>query len=519
MDKNPEALQSVLSDEITFHPSKAKNTYKHWLENIKDWCISRQLWWGQRIPAWYDQDGNYEVASTIEEAFKQFKSKNSTIKIEDISQDEDVLDTWFSSWLWPMEVFKGISNPANEEATYYYPSTTLVTGQDIIFFWVARMIMAGYEYEDQRPFKDVYFTGMVRDKQGRKMSKQLGNSPDLLGLIDQYGADATRFGIMIASPAGNDLLFDESALEQGRNFNNKMWNALKLVKMWEGRVSISDKMADDSTVNSHLSADNFALEWFENRLNEVRLEVDELMKQFRLSEALKTIYSLIWDDFCSWYLEWVKPGFEQPIEAAVYEKTNGFFTELMHLLHPFMPFVTEEIYHQLAERYDDLSVRQFAAAGTTEPTVLANALLLKDIISGIRDVRNKQQIKPKEAIALHIQTDNTTVYKTLETILAKQINAKSISYTDDVVAGTITCVIGKDKFYIETEQPMDTGKQKDELQKELDHLRGFLVAVEKKLGNEKFVANAKPEVLALEEKKRSDAHIKIKIIEDSLAGL
>ncbi len=514
MDKNPEALQSVMTDKITFHPAKAKNTYNHWLENIKDWCISRQLWWGQRIPAWYDENGKYYVAEDKAAAEKLAALQNSSFVIGQSSlvQDEDVLDTWFSSWLWPMEVFKGISNPGNSEAKYYYPSTTLVTGQDIIFFWVARMIMAGYEYEDQKPFNDVYFTGMVRDKQGRKMSKQLGNSPDLLGLIDQYGADATRFGIMIASPAGNDLLFDESALEQGRNFNNKMWNALKLLKMWEGRQA-SASLPDGSEESAA-----FAVQWFENRLNEVRLEVDDLMKQFRLSEALKTIYSLIWEDFCSWYLEWVKPGFEQPIDAAVYEKTNSFFTELMHLLHPFMPFVTEEIYHQLAERNDDLCVKQFATAGSTEASVLANAILLKEIITGIRDVRNKQQIKPKETIALHIQTDNAAVYKSLETILAKQINAKSISYTEDVVTGTITCVIGKDKFYIETEQPMDSGKQKEDLQKELDHLKGFLISVEKKLGNEKFVANAKPEVLALEEKKKSDANIKIKIIEDSLAG-
>ena len=513
MEKNPEALQSVMSDEITFHPSKAKNTYNHWLENIKDWCISRQLWWGQRIPAWYDENGNYEVASTIKKAFEQFKSKNSKVKIEDISQDEDVLDTWFSSWLWPMEVFKGISNPGNEEAKYYYPSTTLVTGQDIIFFWVARMIMAGYEYEDKKPFNDVYFTGMVRDKQGRKMSKQLGNSPDLLGLIDQYGADATRFGIMISSPAGNDLLFDEGALEQGRNFNNKMWNALKLIKLWQGRQS-SEQLAEGSGPSAE-----FAVRWFESRLNEVRLEVDELIKQFRLSEGLKTIYSLLWDDFCSWYLEWIKPGFDQPIDAAVYEKTIGFFTDLMQLLHPFMPFVTEEIYHQLAERNDDLCVKQFETAGTADSAVLDNAILLKDMITGIRDVRNKQQIKPKETIALHIQTSNAGVYKTLENILAKQVNTKSIEYTNKVIAGAITFVIGKDKFYIETEQPLDSGKQKEDLQKELDHLKGFLIAVEKKLGNEKFVANAKPEVLALEEKKKSDAHIKIKIIEDSLAGL
>ncbi|MGB2996192.1 MAG: valine--tRNA ligase [Ferruginibacter sp.] len=332
MEKNPQVLSSVLSDEINFHPAKLKNTYKYWLENIKDWCISRQLWWGQRIPAWYDEQGNCMVAGTEGEAKKLFAEKFSTFNIQNskITQDEDVLDTWFSSWLWPIEVFKGISQKGNADANYYYPTTTLVTGQDIIFFWVARMIMAGYEYENQPPFKDVYFTGMVRDKQGRKMSKQLGNSPDLLRLIDQYGADAVRFGILISAPAGNDLLFDESALEQGRNFNNKMWNALKLVKMWETR----------KTTQPVEVKNEFATEWFAGRLNEAKTEVDNLIKQFRLSEALKTIYSLIWDDFCSWYLEWVKPAFEQPMETPVYEKTIGYFSELMQLLHPFMPFIT-----------------------------------------------------------------------------------------------------------------------------------------------------------------------------------
>ena len=520
MEKNPEALQSVLSDEITFHPSKLKNTYKYWLENIKDWCISRQLWWGQQIPAWYDENGNCYVAEGKAAAEKLAATQNSSFVIGQSSlvQDEDVLDTWFSSWLWPMEVFKGVSNPGNVEAKYYYPSTTLVTGQDIIFFWVARMIMAGYEFEDKKPFNDVYFTGMVRDKQGRKMSKQLGNSPDLLGLIDQYGADATRFGIMISSPAGNDLLFDEGALEQGRNFNNKMWNALKLLKMWEARRGTvnSSQLAVGS---EHTAVGNFALEWFENRLSEVRTEVDGLMKQFRLSEALKTIYSLIWDDFCSWYLEWIKPGFEQPINPAVYEKTIGFFTDLMQLLHPYMPFVTEEIYHLLEERNDDLCVKQFEKVRAADAQILAKANLLKDVITGIRDVRNKQQIKPKEAIVLHIQTNDDEVYASIKEILAKQVNARSISFTNDPVTGTITSVIGKDKFYIETEQPMDTGMQKDDLLKELTHLQGFLASVEKKLGNEKFVQNARPEVLALEQKKKSDATTKIRVIEESLAGL
>jgi len=520
--KNPETIQSVADEEIKFYPPKFKNLYRHWMKNIKDWCISRQLWWGHRIPAWYDAEGNFVVAITREDAFEQFKIQNSKSKIEEITQDEDCLDTWFSSWLWPFEVFKGYSSPGNEEIKYYYPTQTLVTAPEIIFFWVARMIMAGYEYMDQKPFEAVYYTGIVRDKLGRKMSKSLGNSPDLLGLIYQYGADAVRFGIMIASPAGNDILFDESALEQGRNFNNKMWNALKLVKMWEGRRDGRGQMTDDSRGSStiyHLSSANFAISWFENRLREVRAEVNEMMEQFKLSEALKLIYSLIWDDFCSWYLEWVKPGFEQPIENEVYHKTVSFFTELMELLHPFMPFITEEIYHLLYERNDDLIVKQTGKETDADPEVLKKGILLKALVTGLRDTRNKNQLKPKEAITLHIQTADAATYRSIESILAKQINSSSINYVSDVVGGSITTVIGKDKFYIETEQPINTAGQKDSLEKELAHLQGFLVSVEKKLGNEKFVQNAKPEVIALEQKKKSDAETKIRIIEESLAGL
>ncbi len=507
------ALKTVMDEEIQFYPVKFKNLYRHWMENIKDWCISRQLWWGHRIPAWFDEEGNVYVAENETDALKQAAAKHHSLQTANIKlfQDEGCLDTWFSSWLWPFEVFKGYSDPGNKEIKYYYPTDTLVTAPEIIFFWVARMIMAGFEYMHEKPFHAVYFTGIVRDKQGRKMSKSLGNSPDLLGLIDQYGADATRFGIMIASPAGNDILFDESALEQGRNFNNKMWNALKLIKMWEGRVA--------TTNDSQTATQDFATIWFENRLNEVRKEVDSMMKQFRLSEALKTIYSLIWDDFCSWYLEWVKPGFEQPIDVAVYKKTISFFTALMQLLHPFMPFVTEEIYHLLEDRSDDLCMKQYGAMIATDASILNNGILLKDVITGLRDVRNKNQIKPKETINLHIQTSNIETYQSIESILAKQVNSKSIAFTTTPVPGTITVVIGKDKFYIETEQPLNTAGQKEDLLKELNHLKGFLVAVEKKLGNDKFTQNAKPEVLAMEQKKKSDAETKIKVIEESLQSL
>ena len=502
------ALDAVMNDEINFHPAKFKNLYRHWMENIKDWCISRQLWWGHRIPAWYDAEGKFVVAVNEAEAQEKYYENYGEPAVN-LKQDEDCLDTWFSSWLWPFEVFKGYSNPGNEEVKYYYPTNTLVTAPEIIFFWVARMIMAGETYMGEKPFNDVYFTGIVRDKQGRKMSKSLGNSPDLLELIDKYGADGVRFGIMIASPAGNDLLFDESSLEQGRNFNNKLWNALKLIKMWEGRQE-ENKLALDN---------NFAIDWFGQRLNEVRTEVNGLMKQFRLSEALKTIYSLVWDDFCSWYLEWVKPGFEQPIDSAVYKKTIEYFTGLMQILHPFMPFISEEIYHLLDERKDDLCVKQNATIGNTNTQVLQKGILLKELITGLRDVRNKQQVKPKETIELFIDTTGKEMYQSIEAILAKQVNAKSISFTNETVAGTISCVIGKDKFYLKTEQPLNTGQQKDDLQKELDHLKGFLVSVEKKLGNEKFVQNAKPEVLALEQKKKADAETKIRVIEESLGAL
>jgi valyl-tRNA synthetase len=530
------ALNAVVEDDIKFYPAKFKNLYRHWMENIKDWCISRQLWWGHRIPAWYDETGNVYVAKSEEEAYQLASghelratgNDNDKLKAQSLKlfQDEDCLDTWFSSWLWPFEVFKGYSKPGNADIKYYYPTNTLVTAPEIIFFWVARMIMAGFEYMKEKPFSDVYFTGIVRDKQGRKMSKQLGNSPDLLGLIDKYGADAVRFGILISSPAGNDLLWDEASNEQGRNFNNKLWNALKLVKMWEGRLRAVDSPQSavgsrQSAVSSQQSSGNFAVEWFENRLNEVKAELENLYKDFRLSEALKTVYSLIWDDFCSWYLEWVKPGFEQPIEENVYQKTVYFFEELMQLLHPFMPFITEEIYQQLKERKegDDLTVKQQSQVSGHQPGVLAQGKLLKELITGLRDIRIKQQIKPRESIRLFIQTEQQNIYLPIQSILCKQVNAEQLAFVNEAEPGTISCVIGKDKFYLLTEQPVNTENQKEELQKELDYLKGFLLSVEKKLGNERFVQNAKPEVIEVERKKKSDAEAKIKAIEESLTTL
>ena len=505
------ALKEVTDGRINIHPGdKFLATYKYWLENVKDWCISRQLWWGQQIPAWYDEQGNCFVAENIEQLYNQKPETRN----QKLSQDEDVLDTWFSSWLWPIEVFKGITKPGNEEIKYYYPTSVLVTGQDIIFFWVARMIMAGMEFKQEKPFSDVYFTGMVRDKQGRKMSKSLGNSPDLLDLIDKYGADAVRFGIMISSPAGNDLLFDEAALEQGKFFNNKIWNALKLLKMWEGRQSAVG--SQQSAVGSQQSTDSFAVIWFENRLNEVKAEVEIQYKEFRLSEALKTIYSLIWDDFCSWYLEWLKPGFEKSIDASIYNKTVDFLEQLLQLLHPFMPFITEEIYHQLKERTDDITIKQYSDANPTNKSTLENGLLLKEVITAIRDAKNKNHLKPKDTIRLHILTAGPKIYRAIENILLKQVHAESVSYTETAVTNSITVVIQKDKFFIETTAELNTASQKDQLQKDLGYLKGFLASVEKKLSNEKFVQNAKPEVLQAEQKKKADAEAKIKTIEESL---
>jgi valyl-tRNA synthetase len=500
------ALEAVMSDEIQFHPAKYKNVYRHWMDNIKDWCISRQLWWGHRIPAWYDAEGNVYVAeneAAVNEKYPETKGKTLT-------QDADCLDTWFSSWLWPIEVFKGMSNPNNAEINYYYPTSTLVTAPEIIFFWVARMIMAGEEYMGKIPFKDVYFTGIVRDKQGRKMSKSLGNSPDLLGLIDQYGADAVRFGIMIASPAGNDLLFYESTLEQGRNFNSKLWNAAKLLKMWEPRISKEGKVEQDAA---------FAMDWFQAKLSATQIEVDSMLKEFRLSEALKTIYGLIWDDYCSWYLEWIKPGFEQAIHADVYNKSIDFYDSLLQLLHPFMPFITEELHHAFKSQTQDLCVKEYEAVGKVDEAVLNAGALLKNVISTLRDARNKNQIKPKDAIELHIQSEDKASYQTIENIVAKQVNAKSVSYTNASIGSSIVVALEKDKFYIVADQAIDTVSLKENLIKDLEHQKGFLASVEKKLSNEKFVQNAKPEIIAIEQKKKADALARIQTIEESLAQL
>jgi valyl-tRNA synthetase len=512
------ALDAVMNDEIRFHPVKYKNLYRHWMENIRDWCISRQLWWGHRIPAWYDSEGRFVVAETEEEAKKLFLAQFA-IPDAKLIQDADVLDTWFSSWLWPIEVFKGFSEPGNPEIQYYYPTQTLVTAPEIIFFWVARMIMAGYKYMGEKPFSDVYFTGIVRDEHGRKMSKQLGNSPDLLKLINDYGADAVRFGIMISSPAGNDLLFDvkeESTLKQGSFFINKIWNAMKLVKMWEEKQGVN--------VSEDNAGARFAVSWFGNRLNQVKAEIEEMYADFRLSEILKTIYSLVWDDFCSWYLEWIKPSHSRnvddngQIDETVYARTLEYFDELMQLLHPFMPFITEDIYHHLKDRRDDLAIKQAIPPIPVDSKNLEHGALLKQVISSIRDTRNKAQLKPRDPITLHILASDPQSYNAIEKILAKQVNAESVVYTDSPIPETIAVVSGKDKFYIQTSREFDPVSQKDQLKKDLDYLKGFLVSVEKKLSNERFISNAKAEVIEAERKKKADAEAKIRAIEESLTG-
>ena len=519
------ALDQVISGEIRIHPGdKFLATYKYWLENVKDWCISRQLWWGQRIPAWYDDKRNFVVAENEAAALEAYKKEFGDLGPgKFLTQDEDVLDTWFSSWLWPVEVFRGITEPGNPEINYYYPGSVLVTGQDIIFFWVARMIMAGMEFQKEKPFSDVYFTGMVRDKQGRKMSKSLGNSPDLLQLIDKYGADAVRFGIMISSPAGNDLLFDEAGLEQGRNFNNKLWNALKLVKMWGAKLDQSGSIRSGLAGKEEAEASaHFAVQWFESRLNQAKNDIRKLITEFKLSEALKNIYSLVWDDFCSWYLEWVKPEYEQVIRPDLYSRTISFFDELLQWLHPFMPFVTEEIYHLLKERNpgDDLCIKQFSAAEAADPGVLAKGDHLRMLLTVSREFRQQHQLKNSEPIdRISLPREIFGAEDSLYAIIRKQLNAGALDFDTKALENdpdTHTFPFNGHQIGFHTALKIDREKQQAELGKELIYYRGFLESLNKKLSNERFVQHAKPEIVALEKKKKADTEEKIAAIERSL---
>ncbi len=509
------ALENVMNENIKFYPSKFKNTYNHWMSNIREWCISRQLWWGQRIPAYFVGEEVF-VAETAEEALQEARTKlgNPNLQLTDLKQDDDVLDTWFSSWLWPISVFDGFES--REELDYYYPTNVLVTGPDIIFLWVARMIMAGYEYENKLPFQQVYFTGVVRDKLRRKMSKSLGNSPDALELISNFGADGVRFGMLRCSPAGGDLLFDEKLCEEGRNFSNKFWNALRLIKGLE----IIDTH-DEAAAN----ASEGAILWFENKTQKVLADIEQLFKEFKLSEALMTIRNFIWDDFCSYYLEMIKPTYGDPIERNVYNKTIELFSGLMTLLHPFMPFITEEIWHLLKDRQpgEDVVVSKWATVSTYDKAVLKDMDLILNIVSSIRDTRNTNQLSPKEALPLYIQkTEKSEALQSkqgLIEILTKLANLSSVEYTDAEIEGSSSFICGTEKFYTKFDKEIDVEAEKAKIMDELKRTQGFLIGVQKKLSNERFVSGAPAQVVEKEQQKLKDSEQRIKILEESLAKL
>ena len=507
------ALPPVMDGEMNFYPAKYKTTYKNWLDNIQDWCISRQLWWGHRIPAYFYGEGenDFVVAETAEEALKlaQQKSGKADMKLEDLKQDEDALDTWFSSWLWPISLFDGINNPDNEEINYYYPTSDLVTGPDIIFFWVARMIMAGEEYMGKFPFKNVYFTGIVRDKLGRKMSKSLGNSPDPIELIEKFGADGVRMGMMLSAPAGNDILFDESLCEQGRNFNNKIWNAFRLVKGWE--------TADIEQPE----ANKVAVKWFEAKLKEVNAEVNDLFKKYRISEALMAVYRLFWDEFSSWYLEMVKPEYQKPMDKASYDATLRFFETLLKMLHPFMPFITEELWQNIYERKDGESIMsdklELEAPTADEQALTANFELLKQIIGGVRTIRNQKNISPREALKLQIVGANEL--EAYNCVLAKMANLDEIAVVSEKDGTASAFMVGTTEYAVPLGDKIDVAAEIEKAEAQLKHLEGFLAGINKKLSNEKFVANAPEAVVALERKKKSDSEEKIAALKETIAEL
>ena len=506
------ALPPVMDDDIEFYPKKYKNTYRHWLENIKDWCISRQLWWGHRIPAYYfDNAGkkDFVVAETAEEALKLAQEKNASIKAEDLEQESDCLDTWFSSWLWPISLFDGIEHPDNEEINYYYPTSDLVTGPDIIFFWVARMIMAGYEYRGKMPFKHVYFTGIVRDKLGRKMSKSLGNSPDPLDLIDKFGADGVRMGMMLSAPAGNDILFDESLCEQGRNFNNKIWNAFRLVKGWETADIEQPKSAE------------IAVKWFDAKLKEVNEEMQKQFKDYRISEALMTVYKLFWDEFSSWYLEMVKPAYGQPIDQKSYDATLRFFDALLKMLHPFMPFITEELWQHIYDRKDGESIMRekldIPAPTAEEQKLAADIEAVKQIIAGVRTVRNQKNIAQKEQLSLQVVGKND--FEAYNDVTLKMANLDKIEVIAEKSADASSFMVGTDEFAVPLGDLIDVAAEIEKAEAQLKHLEGFLMGVRKKLSNENFVAHAPEKVVALERKKESDSVEKIAALKATIEEL
>ncbi len=508
------ALPPVMNDELKFYPAKYKNTYRNWLENIKDWCISRQLWWGHRIPAYYLPEGGFVVAETPEKALELAKEKtgNQNLKVEDLRQDDDCLDTWFSSWLWPISLFDGINNPGNEEIKYYYPTSDLVTGPDIIFFWVARMIMAGYEYMGDMPFRNVYFTGIVRDKIGRKMSKSLGNSPDPLDLIDKYGADGVRMGMMLAAPAGNDILFDDALCEQGRNFNNKIWNAFRLVKGWQ----VADIEQPEYA--------KLATEWFDNLLVKVSAEMNDLFSKYRLSEALMLVYKLFWDEFSSWYLEMIKPAYGQPIDKKTYETTLHFFDVLLRQLHPFMPFITEELWQHIYDRKPGESImtaqlETFEGRDLQAANELCNTFdQLKEIISGVRNIRLQKNIAQKEALEMLVLGENTQLMAYAE-VVKKMANLSAVTVVDSKPEGAASFMVGTTEYFIPLGNLIDVEEELKKLEADLKYQEGFLQSVLKKLSNEKFVSKAPANVIEMERKKQSDAETKIAALKESIAAL
>jgi len=511
------ALDYVLKGDIKLIPEKFVNTYRHWMENIKDWCISRQLWWGQQIPAWYLPDGRFVIAKTREEAFeeaKKLKAESQKLKAGDLVQDEDVLDTWFSSWLWPISVFDGFQDPNNDDINYYYPTNDLVTAPEILFLWVARMIMAGHEFRGEIPFKNVYLTGIVRDKLGRKMSKSLGNSPDPLDLIEKFGADGVRVGMLLCSPAGNDLMFNESYCEQGRNFANKIWNAFRLVKGWE---------VDNSLENPN----QVAIEWFESRFNQALTEIESNFSQYRISEALMATYKLVWDDFCAWYLEMIKPGFIDgqplPIDSETFDYTVGFFENILKVLHPFMPFISEELWHDdlFGERatYDCCIVAQLPTNGQINAQLLADTEIVKQTVTQIRNIRNSKQIPPREKLSLSVKANSFVDYKKFELIITKLGNVRGLDMVTDKVVGAVNFMVSTDEFYIPMNETLDPLIECTRLQKEKEYLIGFLRSVNSKLENERFMSNAKPEIIEAELKKKADAEAKLKILEENLLAL
>ncbi len=503
------ALENVMNNTISFYPDKFKNTYRHWMENVKDWCISRQLWWGHRIPAWYFGTGvnDFVVATTIEEACLIATEKTGKkIAPQDLRQDDDVLDTWFSSWLWPISVFRGLTAPENPEINYYYPTNDLVTAPEIMFFWVARMIMAGYEYKGDLPFRNVYYTGIVRDKLGRKMSKSLGNSPDPISLIEQYGADGVRVGVLISSPAGNDLPFDTSQCEQGRNFTNKLWNAYRLVSAWEVVSFEQPKSAA------------LAIEWFESRFNKVLLEINDAFDKFRISDALMLIYKLVWDDFCSWYLELIKPGFEQPIDAKTKEATLIFFENLMKLVHPFAPFISEELWHLLKERKegDDIIIASWPVPGAVNEVLLEDFSRTVEVITHIRNSRKQQNIANKVKLSLYVK--NSSVPNPLDAVIVKLGNLSDLNYCDEKIQGAFSFVLDGKEYFIPFGEEVDVEAEKAKLQEEIKYTKGFLKSVQGKLGNQNFVGSAPVKVVENEKKKEADAIAKLLILEEKLAG-